>query len=293
MATLAKASTSTVRTSSGARARRTGVKLLVFVLLLLGAFIQLLPLVYMLSTSLKQPSDVFRMPPEWIPDPIVFANYVQVWNRVDLARGFVNSMTVAVISTAGEVLVSALAGFAFARMRFPGRNAFFGLLLVTMMIPGVVTMIPSFILFRILGWIDTYRPLIVPLLFGSAFAVFLARQFFRTLPPELEDAARVDGANPFQTFLFIFLPLAAPILATLGGLGFIARWNDFLGPLIYLNTADKFTLPLMLVRLNSLYERQWHLLMAGSLIAILPIVFILIFMQKYFIESVAVTGLKG
>jgi multiple sugar transport system permease protein len=281
------------RKSAGEWLRKDVIRIIAIVILTIGAITQLLPLFYMLSTSLKHPTAVFRMPPEWIPNPVMFENYSMVWNQVNLARGFANSLLIAVTTTAGEIMVSALAGYAFGRMRFPGRNFFFALLLVTMMIPGIVTMIPGFILFRYLRWIDTYWPLIVPLLFGSAFAVFLSRQFFRTLPPELEDAAKVDGANPLQTFFHIFLPLAAPILATLAALGFIARWNDFLGPLIYLNTESRLTLPLMLARLNGLYERQWHLLMAGSVIAIVPVVLILIFMQRYFIEGVAMTGLKG
>lgn len=266
---------------------------LAWLVLLLGAITQLAPLLYMLSTSLKDQQGIFALPIRWIPDPIRWENYEQVWTRIALWRGFANSFLIASVTTVTEVFVSAAAGYAFARMRFPGRQAMFLLLLATMMIPGVVTLIPSFILFRWLGWINTYWPLIVPLFFGSAFATFLARQFFATLPVELEDAARIDGANPLQTFLYIFLPLAGPILATLAGLGFIARWNDYLGPLIYLSTQEKFTIPLMLAQLNGLYERRWDLLMAGSVIAIAPIVVILIVMQKYFVESVATTGLKG
>jgi multiple sugar transport system permease protein len=266
---------------------------LAWIVLLLGAVTQLAPLLYMLSTSLKDQAGIFALPIRWLPDPIRWENYEQVWTRIALWRGFVNSFWIASVTTLSEVLVSALAGYAFARMRFPGRQAMFLLLLATMMIPGVVTLIPAFILFRWLGWINTYWPLIVPLFFGSAFATFLARQFFATLPVELEDAARIDGANPFQTFLYIFLPLATPIMATLAGLGFIARWNDYLGPLIYLSSQEKFTIPLMLAQLNGLYERRWDLLMAGSVIAIAPIVLILLLMQKYFVESVATTGLKG
>jgi multiple sugar transport system permease protein len=264
-----------------------------FIILTIGAVTQLAPLVYMVSTSLKPPTELFKMPPQWIPSVFVWANYSQVWARVNLAQGFYNSALIALVSTVGEVFVSAVAGYAFARMRFPGRNGFFALILITMMIPGVVLLIPSFILFRYLRWIDTFRPLIVPLMFGSAFAIFLCRQFFRTLPRDLEDAAKVDGANPWQTFWYIFLPLAKPVLVTLLVLGFIARWNDFLGPLIYLNSESNLTLPLMLARLNGLYERQWHLLMAGSVIAIAPVVLLLAVMQKYFVESVAMTGIKG
>jgi multiple sugar transport system permease protein len=267
--------------------------LIAFLVLLLGAITQLAPLVYMVSTSLKDQQGIFSLPIRWIPNPIRWENYEQVWSRISLWRGFANSLLIAGTTTVTEVLISAAAGYAFARMKFPGRQAMFMLLLATMMIPGVVTLIPAFILFRWLGWINTFWPLIVPLFFGTAFAIFLSRQFFATLPNELEDAAKIDGANPLQTFWFIFLPLATPILATLAGLGFIARWNDYLGPLIYLSDQRKYTIPLMLAQLNGLYERRWDLLMAGSVIAIVPIVIILLFMQKYFVESVATTGLKG
>jgi multiple sugar transport system permease protein len=272
--------------------RRIGL-IIAFLILIIGALTQLGPLLYMVSTSLKDQKGIFELPIRWIPNPIKWENYSQVWTKIQLWRGFVNSLFIAITTTITEVFVSAAAGYAFARMKFPGRNFFFGLLLATMMIPGVVTMIPAFILFRTLRWIDTYYPLIVPLFFGSAFATFLCRQYFASLPTELEDAAKVDGANPLQTFWYIFLPLAGPVLATLAGLGFIARWNDYLGPLIYISSQKKYTVPLMLAQLNGLYERRWDLLMAGSVIAIIPIVIILLVMQKYFVESVATTGLKG
>ncbi len=268
-------------------------RVLAYVILILGAFAMLLPLFWMLSTSLKPERGVFTMPPQWIPDPIILDNYTEVWQRTDLARGFFNSTFIALTTTIGEILVSTLAGFAFARMLFPGRKYFFGLLLVTMMIPGVVTMIPAFILFRLLGWIDTWLPLIVPLLFGTAFAIFLSRQYFSSLPRELEDAAKVDGCNYWQIYWYIFMPNAKPIIATLFVLGVIARWNDFLGPLIYLRSVENFTIPLMLIRLNSVYALRWPLLMAGSVIAVVPVIVVFILLQRYFVESVAITGIKG
>lgn len=277
----------------GKREQERLARILAYTVLLIGAVTMLLPFVWMLSTSLKPERGVFVMPPRWIPDPLIFDNYVEVWQKTDLARGLFNSAFIALTTTIGEIFASTLAGFAFARMRFPGRQSFFGLLLVTMMIPGVVTMIPAFILFRFLGWLDSWLPLIVPLLFGTAFAVFLSRQFFMTMPRELEDAAKVDGCNFFQIYLYIFMPNAKPIVATLFVLGVIARWNDFLGPLIYLRDVDKFTVPLMLARLNSAYEAKWTLLMAGSVIALAPIILLFIALQRYFIESVTLTGLKG
>lgn len=277
----------------GKREQDVIARVAAYTILIAGAITMLLPFAWMLSTSFKEPRGIFVMPPQWIPDPFTFANYEQVWTRTDLARGFFNSVFIALTTTIGEIFASTLAGFAFARMRFPGRQKFFALLLITMMIPGVVTMIPAFILFRYLGWINTWYPLIVPLLFGTAFATFLSRQFFATLPRDLEDAAKVDGCNYFQIYLFIFLPLAKPIIATLFVLGVIARWNDFLGPLIYIRSVDKFTIPLMLARLNSQYSTQWTLLMAGSVIAVMPVIIMFLFLQRYFVESVAITGIKG
>lgn len=264
-----------------------------YVLLIIGAVAMILPFIWMVSTSLKPERGVFSMPPQWIPDPLIFDNYVSVWEKTQLARGLFNSTVIALLTTTGEIFASTLAGFAFARLKFPGRNGFFGLMLLTMMIPGVVMMIPTFILFRILGWINTWLPLIVPVMFGTAFAVFLSRQFFMTMPSELEDAAKVDGCSFFRIYWSIFMPNAKPIIATLFVLGFIARWNDFLGPLIYLRDVEKFTVPLMLARLNSAYEAQWTLLMAGSVIALAPIIILFIFLQRYFIESVTMTGIKG
>jgi multiple sugar transport system permease protein len=277
----------------GQREQERVIKVLAYVVLIAGAITMLLPFFWMLSTSFKEPRGVLTMPPEWIPNPLTVENYVEVWARTDLARGFFNSTVIALTSTIGEILASTLAGFAFARMKFPGRQRFFGLLLVTMMIPGVVTMIPAFVIFRTLGWIDTWLPLIVPMLFGTAFATFLSRQFFSTLPGDLEDAAKVDGCNYFQIYLYIFLPLAKPIIATLFVLGIIARWNDFVGPLIYLRSVENFTIPLMLLRLNSIYATQWTLLMAGSVIALAPIILLFLLLQRYFVESVALTGIKG
>ena len=293
MDTAVSPATTARRFAPGIKQRRRAANVAALIILTLGALAQLAPLAYMVSTSLKDIRGIFELPIRWMPEPIMWENYVQVWTKIELWRGFVNSLFIAVSTMVVEVFVSAMAGYAFARMKFPGRNALFILLLITMMIPGVVTMIPAFVLFRILGWINSFKPLIVPLFFGSAFATFLSRQFFLTLPAELEDAAKVDGANQLQIFWHIFLPLAKPILATLGGLGFIARWNDYLGPLIYISDQKKYTVPLMLAQLNGLYERRWDLLMAGSVIAIVPIVLILLVMQKYFVESVATTGLKG
>lgn len=277
----------------GNRQREFVTKLVSYIILSVGAFTMLVPFFWMLSTSFKEPAGIFKMPPEWIPDPFTTENYVKIWQKTDLARGFLNSMFIAVTSTIGEIFVSTLAGYSFARIRFRGRNFLFALLLSTMMIPGVVTMIPAFTLFKYLGWIDSWYPLIVPLMFGSSFAIFLCRQFFATLPQELADAGKVDGANQFQIYWSIFLPQARPVIATLAVLGFIARWNDYLGPLIYVRSASKYPIALMLTTLNTMYEKQWTLLMAGSMIALVPIIILFVTLQRYFVESIALTGIKG
>ncbi|MCU0496210.1 MAG: carbohydrate ABC transporter permease [Anaerolineae bacterium] len=281
------------RFALGNRERNLITKVIAYLVLILGAIVMIVPFFWMVSTSLKDSTSIFILPPEWIPLQPTLKNYEEAWDVAMLPRGFVNSTFIAVTSTIGEVFASMLAGFAFARMRFPGRNALFGILLVTMMIPGVVMLVPSFILFTQLGWVNTWSPLIIPVLFGTPFAVFLSRQYFATLPADLEDAAKVDGANYFQTFLFVFLPLARPIMATLFVLGFIARWNDFIGPLIYLRSTELYPIPLLLARLNSLYEQNWTLLMAGATLALLPILFLFFLLQRYFVESVALTGIKG
>jgi multiple sugar transport system permease protein len=277
----------------GNREQALLTKIVAYIILLIGAAAMIVPFLWMLSTSLKPETSIFILPPQWIPENLTFENYQRAWDIAMLPRGFANSAFIAISSTIGEVFTSTLAGFAFARMNFPGRNKLFGLLLVTMMIPGVVILVPAFILFTRIGWVNTWNPLIIPVLFGTPFAVFLCRQFFATLPADLEDAAKVDGANYFQTYLYIFLPLARPIVATLFVLGFIARWNDFLNPLIYLRSVELFPVPLLLARLDSMYEQNWALLMAGSTLALLPIMILFFMLQRYFVESVAMTGIKG
>jgi len=209
------------------RNQREGIaKLAAYLVLTLGAIAMLLPFFWMVSTSFKPERGIFVMPPQWLPNPFTVENYQKALESTTLTRSFLNSFYIALTTTIGEIFCSTLAGFAFARLKFPGRNTLFGVLLATLMIPGVVTLVPAFILFRTLGWVGTYNPLIIPVLFGTPFAVFLSRQFFMTLPAELEDAAKVDGCNMFQIYRYIFLPLATPIIATLFVLGFIARWND-------------------------------------------------------------------
>jgi ABC-type glycerol-3-phosphate transport system permease component len=233
------------------------------------------------------------MPPVWIPNPILWANFKRAWTSIPFGIFSVNSFKIAIFATAGTIISCSWAAYAFARLRFQGKDILFAIILSTMMIPGQVTMIPVFILMRSLGWYDTHFPLWVPNFLGSAFGTFLLRQFFISLPSELDDAAKVDGCNPFQIYYKIYLPLSKPALATLGVLTFLGSWNNLLGPVIYLNTIEKFTLMIGLSFFQGQYTTDYSLMMVGSLISLVPIILLYMGAQKYFVQGIALTGIKG
>ncbi len=262
-------------------------------LLIAGAVFMLLPFAWMISTSLKASGDVFLFPPKWIPDPIMWSNYAKSWSLKPMGLAFLNSIKISVIDTIGTVFTSSLAAFAFAKLQFRGRSFLFIVLLATLMIPVEVTLIPLFILFKRINWIDTHWPLIVPAVLTNAYGVFLLRQFFMSLPDELGDAGTIDGCNPFQIYWHIYLPLSGPALVTLGIFAFMFHWNEFLLPLIYLNSQTRFTVPLMLASFQNGYTTEWALLMAAATIALVPVIIIYIFGQRYFVRGIALTGLKG
>lgn len=268
-------------------------KTFAYVFLIVGALIMTVPFLWMLSTSLKEPGLVFEMPPRWIPENIVWDNYKVVVMESDLLGGFMNTMAVTLPPTAVGLFASAIAAYAFARMDFPGKNLFFMALLATMMIPGIVLMVPSFVLYKYLGWIDSWKPLMIPGMFGAAGTVFFLRQFFKTIPSELEDAAKMDGLSPFGIFMRIIVPLSKPALATQAIFGFLGGYNDYMGPLIYLNSPEKYTLQLVLATFQDAYNAEWTLIMAGSVLALIPTVILFFFAQRYFIEGIALTGMKG
>ncbi len=267
-------------------------KFIAYLLLSLGALAMIVPFIWMLSTSLKEPSQVFIYPPKWIPQALAFKNYLKTWTLVPFGRFFINSLLVAVWVTFGQLLTSSLAAYSFARLRFPGRDTLFIIFLGTMMVPFQVTMIPVYILMRELGWVDTYYALIIPNLF-SAYGCFLLRQFFLTIPTELEDAAKIDGGSYLTIYSKIILPLAKPALATLGVFTFMASWNSFIWPLIVVNSIEMQTLPLGLASFQGLYTTDWTLLMAGTVIALIPVLIIFIFAQRFFIEGITLSGVKG
>jgi multiple sugar transport system permease protein len=281
------------RARTGSRRRTKRVRHLgLHLLLLTGGVIMLVPFAWMLSTSLKEPGDVFLYPPQWIPDPVQWENYRETVTVMPFGRFYLNSIIQAVAVTALQLLTASLAAFAFARLRFRGRDVLFLLYLATMMIPFPVTMIPNFIIMRYLNWIDTFRALILPPAF-SAFSTFLLRQYFMSIPLEMDDAARVDGASSFRIWWQIILPLSGPALATLAIFTFLGQWNSFLWPLIVTNSEEMRTLPVGLAAFQGQYSVQWHLLMAGSVIAVLPILVIYIVGQKWFVRGITLTGMGG
>jgi len=281
--------------SIGKRASKSIEKAIAYTLLTAGTVIISIPFLWMISTSLKTQMDVYIFPPKWIPNPIMWKNYIEVTRIWPFWRYTSNSLTIAVGSIVGKIIASSLAGYGFARLRAPGRDVIFLILLSTMMLPGQVTLIPQFILFSRLRWIDTFKPLVVPAFFMGPFYTFLLRQFFLTIPFELEDAARIDGCNSFQIFFRIMLPLSGPALAIVAIFEFQARWNDFFGPLIYLNSAQKRTLALALQYFQGSEGvlPQLHLLMAASFLSILPVILLFAVAQKKFIQGIVFTGIKG
>ena len=253
-----------------------------------------LPLVWLISTSLKTGSQTFLMPPKWIPDPFVWSNYAEAFRAVAFHEYFWNTIRIVFFATTGALLTASLAAYAFARLRFPLREPLFLLVLSTIMLPSIVTLIPTFIVFRTLGWIDTFMPLIVPLWFGGgAFNIFLFRQFFMTIPLELDEAARIDGASNFRIYWGVILPLSKPVLATIAVFAFIHNWNDFFEPLIYLQSPENWTMAIGLRGFRGLYSTEWNLMMAASTAMILPLLILFFFAQRYFVSGIQMSGLAG
>jgi len=269
---------------------RTG---LAYTLAGLVAILFLLPLFWMISSSLKPDYQVLEFPPRWLPNPIRWANYPEALTYVPFGRYGLNTLFIAIMVIVGHILSCTVVAYAFARLRAPGKNLLFLVLLATMMLPYPVTMIPIYVGFNAMGWVNTFLPLIVPAFFGSPFYIFLLRQFFLTLPTELEDAARVDGANTLQIIWHVILPISKPALATVAIFTFQASWNDFLTPLIYLHDQSKYTISLGLSFFRSSYDVKWAYLMAASLVTMLPVILVFFFAQRLFIQGITLTGMKG
>ena len=288
------ASARAVRASHGrAMARRTLSRTLIYGLILAGAAVYLFPLLWMLSTSLKTLDQIYMWPPKMIPNPAILANYFEGWRVEPTAQWYLNSLQITVVNIVGTLFSCTLVAYGFARLRFPGRNILFLILLCTMMLPGQVTMIPIYIFYSKLGWVGSYKPLTVPSFFGNAFNVFLLRQFLMTIPRELDDAAKIDGCGYIRTLFSIILPLILPALGVVAIFTFTWCWNDFFGPLIYLRILDKFTVALGLLVFQQALDRHMGRLMAMSILALLPQVIVFFFTQKQMVQGVVLTGIKG
>jgi ABC-type glycerol-3-phosphate transport system permease component len=270
-------------------------RLAIYVVLILGGVIVAAPFVWTLSTSLKTPQEVSSFPPRLIPDPIAWSNYPEALSSQPFGRWFLNTVFVVAVSTFGTVMSCSVVAYSFARLRWPGRNLCFLILLATMMLPDQVTLIPTFVIFRQFGWVNTFAPLVVPAFFArNAFYVFLLRQFFMTIPLELDDAARLDGASHFGIYWHIVLPLSKPALAVTALMFAQFKWKEFLAPLIYLNNSEMYTVAIGLrTFINADYGTEWQLAMAANIVFMVPLILVFFFAQKYFIQGVVVTGVKG
>ncbi len=266
-------------------------KSLLYLILLLGALSMIFPFLWMLSTAFKRPEQILALPPIWIPRPITFDNFVQLMKAVPFGRFFLNSVINSVVLTFSQLFLCALTGYAFAKLPFPGRNWIFLLVISSMMVPGAVTLIPAFLVVVKLHWVNTWWGLLVPRMV-TVFGVFFMRQFFMNLPDDYIDAARIDGASEFGIFWRIMIPLGKPALATLGTFAFIGTWNDFIWPLVIVNSDKLRTLPLGFGVLGGQYGFHFEWTMAAAVITILPVLIVFMVFQEYVIRGIALTGLK-
>ena len=269
--------------------------MLVYILVIIVAALVALPFIWMVVSAFKSQRELFAYPPTFFPTEWKWENFTVAASRGSISfwAMFLNSMKIAVPSTLFNVIFSSLAGYAFARLRFPGRDKIFMCFLAAMMVPFVITLIPRFLLFRDLGFYDTYVPLIVPAMFGTPFSIFLTRQFFMTLPKELEEAAIVDGCSHVRIWWQIFMPLCKPIISTLTVFQFQSSYNDFMGPIIYIATDAKFTVQMGLSSFRNSFTSRYDLIMAGSILALIPIIILFVCCQKYIVRGIAMSGMKG
>jgi ABC-type glycerol-3-phosphate transport system permease component len=273
------------------------LRILRLVILLLlttaGAVIFAAPLAWMVSTAFKPPEDVWLMPPKWIPSRLELRNFVIPWQRMAFLSFYKNTLILVAFNIVGAILSNAVVAFGFARVRFPGRALLFLIVLSTMMLPGHVTLIPTYVLFSRLGWTNSFKPLIVPTYLGSAFYIFLLRQFYMTISPELDDAARIDGCGWLGIFWRVILPLARPALGVVAIFTFTGNWNNFFGPLIYLNSPKYFPIALGLQLMKDRERTDMQLVMAMTLVSLVPVIGLFFIAQRYFIQGIVITGVKG
>lgn len=268
-------------------------RLFIYLILAAGALVILIPFAWTISTALKTPQQALKIPPVWIPDPFVWKNFADAWNAKPFATFYANSLIIAILNIVGQILSCSIVAYGFARIRFPGRDVLFLVVLSTLMIPFQILIIPRFVLFKNLGWLDSLLPLIVPHFFGGAFNIFLLRQYFMSIPFELDDAARIDGCGHWGIFWRIILPLSKPALGAVMVFEFLNSWDDFLGPLIYISKEANYTVALGLAAFRNDYFVEWNLFMAAAAVAMAVPLVIFFIAQKYFIEGVQLTGAGG
>ena len=264
-----------------------------YIPLCLAGLFFLVPFIWLISTSLKSSDQIFSYPPKWIPKPAKFRNYREAFEAIPYLKYILNTMKTTSLAVLGNVLSAPMIGYAFGKLKWPGRDKVFMLVVATMMLPFTVTMIPLYSLFSKLGWINTYIPLVLPDFLGTAYFIFLMRQFYRNLPDEFMEAARIDGASELWVYARIALPLEKPAIVTVALFSFVWSWTDFMGPLIYLTKSTKWTISLGLSQFTNTYGVDWALLMAASAIAILPMIILFFFLQNYFVEGSMSSGVKG
>lgn len=272
---------------------RRGQQVFAYVLLLGGAAVFLLPFLWMVSTSLKTTEGALTFPPEFFPTSFEWGNYVDGWTVLPFTRFLFNTVLITALAVLGTLVSCILPAYAFARLRARARGAMFGAMLATMMIPAEVTLVPQFLMFSEIGWVNTYLPLILPAWFGYAYYIFLLRQFFTTIPQELVDAARIDGASHLRILWSVVLPLSKPAVAAVAIFSFVSNWNNLLGPLIYLRSQESYTLALGLRLFQGEHATQYNQMMAVSIVTIMPIVILFFFAQKVFVRGITLTGITG
>jgi ABC-type glycerol-3-phosphate transport system permease component len=275
------------------RKRERNTRIMAFTILLIGAIIFALPFAFMVTTSLKTLAQADKMNPFELPHPVYWANYRESLNQMNFWLELRNTLVIVYANVVGTMCSSALVAYGFARMKFPGKDIWFGVMLSTMMLPPFATLLPLYAFYRDIHWVNTFLPLTIPAFFGSAYMIFLLRQFFMTLPSELEDAARIDGCTRFGIFWRIFLPLSKPAVITVGIFTFMGSWNNLFGPLVYLRTPDKYTLSLGLAQFNGLYQTEYGRLMAASIVIVAPLLLVFFVAQKYFVKGIVLSGLGG
>jgi multiple sugar transport system permease protein len=274
------------------QARKLFVDLVVYALLIIGVAAVITPFVYMIASSLETQAQIGALTPQFWPHPFEWSNYSTVWNDLPVARYFVNSLIVATIITVGQLITASMAAYAFARLKFNGRSTLFALYLATLIIPSQVTLIPNYLIVRELHWHNTYLGLIAPFVV-SVFSTFLLRQFFLTIPTDLEDAARIDGASHWQIYSRIILPLARPALATVVVLTFLSSWNNFLWPLIVVDSPSLTTVPLSITAFQGEFAIDWGPLMAAATLSLAPVLLVYVLAQRYIVEGISLTGQGG